>query len=122
VTFSNFAKSALSDDERYFLFSNIFSSSKICLPVNVVRTFFVFLPPEPSAESSPDGVGVVVESRSARFRFWPPPDFFGEFESENRTTGCQTYRICHWLELPVMNLLFIGDYIELRLTMRRRGR
>jgi len=32
--------SARSLEDRYFLLSNIFSSSKICLPVNVVRTFF----------------------------------------------------------------------------------
>ena len=38
VTLRSLAMSALSEDERYFLFSNIFSSSNICRPVNVVRT------------------------------------------------------------------------------------
>lgn len=40
VTLSNLAISALSLEERYFLISNCFSSSKICLPVKVVRAFF----------------------------------------------------------------------------------
>lgn len=42
VTFNSFAISALSLDDKYFLISNCFSSSKICLPVNVVRAFFFF--------------------------------------------------------------------------------
>ena len=40
VTFSNLAISVRSEDDKYFLFSNIFSSSNICRPVKVVRTFF----------------------------------------------------------------------------------
>ena len=40
VTFNNLAISLRSEDDKYFLFSNIFSSSNICRPVKVVRTFF----------------------------------------------------------------------------------
>lgn len=42
VTVNNVAISARSVDDRYFLSSNFFSSSNICLPVNVVRAFFFF--------------------------------------------------------------------------------
>ena len=42
--------SALSDDERYFFVSNIFSSSKIWRPVKVVRTFFFLGSSESSFE------------------------------------------------------------------------
>jgi len=39
---SNVAISARSVDDKYFLSSNFFSSSNICLPVKVVRAFFFF--------------------------------------------------------------------------------
>lgn len=42
VTLSSLAISERSEEERYFLISNCFSSSKICLPVKVVRAFFFF--------------------------------------------------------------------------------
>lgn len=42
MTFNNFAISERSLLLRYFFISNCFSSSKICLPVNVVRAFFFF--------------------------------------------------------------------------------
>lgn len=51
VTFNSFAISALSPDDRYFFTSNSFSSSKICLPVNVVLAFFR-LPTPGSSPSS----------------------------------------------------------------------
>ena len=41
VTWRLVAISALSAEERYFLLSKLFSSSNICLPVNVVRIFFL---------------------------------------------------------------------------------
>ena len=44
VTRRLLAISALSAEERYFLLSKLFSSSKICLPVKVVRIFFLALP------------------------------------------------------------------------------
>ena len=44
VTRRLLAISALSAEDRYFLLSKLFSSSKICLPVKVVRIFFLALP------------------------------------------------------------------------------
>ena len=44
VTRRLLAISALSAEERYFLLSKLFSSSKICLPVKVVLIFFFALP------------------------------------------------------------------------------
>lgn len=53
MTISSLAISVRSLALRYFLFSNIFSSSKICLPVNVVRAFFFRRASvEPESESS----------------------------------------------------------------------
>ena len=54
VTFRFDAISALSADERYFLLSKLFSSSKICFPVKVVRIFFFPLTssPQPSVSLS----------------------------------------------------------------------
>ena len=44
VTRKLLAISALSAEDRYFLLSKLFSSSKICLPVKVVLIFFFALP------------------------------------------------------------------------------
>ena len=41
VTWRLVAMSALSAEERYFFVSKLFSSSNICLPVKVVRIFFL---------------------------------------------------------------------------------
>lgn len=52
VTWRLVAISALSAEERYFLVSKLFSSSNICLPVKVVRIFFLFEPEFSSASVS----------------------------------------------------------------------
>jgi len=63
VTFNSLANSDLSVEERYFLISNRFSSSKICLPVKVVRAFF-FLPFSETEREDEDNEGSNVKLTS----------------------------------------------------------
>lgn len=56
--------SALSDEDKYFLTSNCRSNSNICLPVNVVLAFFLFLSPSEEWPSlSVPGCGGVCATR-----------------------------------------------------------